>query len=66
LARDKEYSKMLTAGKQSVINYASKRKKEMSRETYGTAMFALHGMSEAQVDFGDILVKRVHGVEEAR
>jgi transposase len=64
LARDKEYSKMLTVGKQSVINYASKRKKEMSRETYGTAMFALHGMSEAQVDFGDILVKRVHGVEE--
>ena len=29
-------------------------------------MFALHAMCEAQVDFGDILVKRINGTEEVR
>lgn len=64
LAKDPEHSTILAVGKQSVINYVSKRKKELNRQTYGTAMFAVHGMSEAQVDFGDILVKRSHGGEE--
>ena len=64
LSKDKEYRKQLTVCKQSVINYVSKRKKEISKQTYGTAMFALHAMSEAQVDFGDILVKRSNGSEE--
>jgi transposase len=64
LARDKEYSQMLTVGKQSVINYVSKRKKELSKQTYNTAMFAVHAMCEAQVDFGDALVKNKHGGEE--
>ena len=64
LAGDAEYSKELRVGKQSVINYVSKRKKELSKQTYDTAMFAMHAMCEAQVDFGDILVKRSHGGEE--
>ena len=64
LAADGEYSRQLTVCKQSVINYVRKRKKEISKQTYDTAMFAIHAMSEAQVDFGDILVKRSHGGEE--
>ena len=64
LAGDGEYSKQLLVGKQSVLNYVNKRKKELLKETYGTAMFALHAMCEAQVDFGEILVKNRHGGEE--
>ena len=64
LSKDAEHSKLLTVCKQSVINYVSKRKKELSRQTYNTAMFAVHAMCEAQVDFGDILVKTKHGAEE--
>ena len=70
LGADAEYSKHLRVCKQSVINYVSKRKKELSKQTNGTlfridtAMFAVHAMCEAQVDFGDILVKRSHGGEE--
>ena len=40
LASDGEYSKQLTVCKQSVINYVRKRKKEISKQTYDTAMFA--------------------------
>jgi len=64
LAKDAEYSTKLTVGKQSVINYVSKRKKEISKQIYSTAMFGVHTMSEAQVDFGDILVKNSRGGEE--
>ena len=64
LESDEKYSKMLKVGKQSIINYVSKRKQEINRETYGTAMYAMHAMSEAQVDFGDILVKNSRGGEE--
>jgi len=64
LAKDAEHSKVLTVGKQSVLNYVNKRKKEMLKQTYNTAMFGMHAMCEAQVDFGDILVKRKHGAEE--
>jgi len=64
LAADGEHSKLLTVGKQSVINYVSKRKKELRRETYSTAMFGVHAMCEAQVDFGDILIKGKNGTEE--
>jgi len=64
LMKDGEHSKLLAVGKQSVINYVRKRKKEMSKQTYNTAMFAVHAMCEAQVDFGDILVKSSRGTEE--
>ena len=64
LKGDKAHSKLLAVGKQSVINYVRKRKKELSRQMYNTAMFAVHAKGEAQVDFGDTLVKRSHGGEE--
>jgi len=64
LTKDKEHKEQLTVGKQSVLNYVNKRKKELLKQTYGTAMFALHAMCEAQVDFGDILVKNKYGGEE--
>ena len=64
LRTDKEHSKLLAVGKQSVINYVGKRKKELCKKTYGTAMFALHAMAEAQVDFGDVLVANKNGTEE--
>jgi phosphoribosyl-ATP pyrophosphohydrolase len=64
LSKDEKYGKQLEVGIQTVIAYVSKRKKELSKETYSTAMFGLHAMSEAQVDFGDILVKMKNGAEE--
>jgi len=63
LRKDKEHSKLLAVGKQTVINYVSQRKKELCKKTYQTAMFALHSMCEAQVDFGDILVASNGGAE---
>ncbi len=61
---DEELGKQLAVGKQSIINYVSKRKKELCKKTYGTAMFGMHAMCEAQVDFGDVLVVNKTGVEE--
>ena len=63
LSRDKNHSKLLAVGKQTVINYVSQRKKELNRATYQTAMFGLHAMCEAQVDFGDVLVADKSGAE---
>jgi transposase len=63
LCKDKEHSKLLAVGKQTVINYVSQRKKELSRATYQTAMFGLHAMCEAQVDFGEVLVAQASGAE---
>lgn len=65
LRGDKELRKLLAVGKQTVINYVSRRKKELSKKTYATAMFGLHSMCEAQVDFGQALVTRSNGAEEA-
>jgi len=65
LKADEELSKLLTVGKQTVINYVSKRKEEISKGTYKTAMFGLHSMCEAQVDFGKALIKGAKGAEEA-
>jgi len=64
LAKDPDYSKKLTVGKQSVINYVRKRKKELNKQIYSTAMFGVHAIGEAQVDFGDILIKNSRGAEE--
>lgn len=64
LRNDSEHSKMLAVGKQTVINYVSQRKKELNKRTYATAMFGLHSMCEAQVDFGKILVVGAGGAEE--
>ena len=64
IAKSEEHSKLLKVGKQTVLNYVNKRKKELYKKTYKTAMFALHSMGEAQVDFGDIIVKMPNGSEE--
>jgi transposase len=64
LYKDKEHGKLLAVGKQTVINYVSRRKKELCKRTYDTAMFGLHSMCEAQVDFGDIIVILPCGAEE--
>ena len=64
LSSHEEHSKLLAVGKQTVINYVSLRKKELCKKTYQTAMFGLHSMCEAQVDFGDVLVVGSGGAEE--
>jgi transposase len=64
ISKDAELRKLLSVGKQTVLNYVNRRKKELCKKTYQTAMFALHSMCEAQVDFGDILVVGKHGAEE--
>ena len=64
LQESKEYSKLLQVGKHTVINYVSQRKKELMKKTYNTAMFGLHSMCEAQVDFGNVLVVANNGSEE--
>jgi hypothetical protein len=61
---DAELSKLLSVGKQTVINYVSRRKEELCKKTYGTAMYGLHSMGYAQVDFGDVIVVRPNGAEE--
>jgi len=65
LAKHPEHSKQLAVGKQTVINYVSRRKKELSKKTYKTAMFGLHSMCEAQVDFGKVIVINRDGAEES-
>jgi transposase len=78
LREGKETGELLAVGKQTVItgvptkpgfgfvgwSYVSRRKKELSKKTYATAMFALHAMCEAQVDFGKVLVAKANGCEE--
>ena len=65
LLKSEEHSQLLAVGKQTVINYVNRRKKELCKQTYSTAMFALHSMCEAQVDFGQALVVTVKGAEES-
>ena len=64
LNEDEELKKQLSVGKQTVMNYVNRRKKELSKKSYETAMFGLHSMCEAQVDFGEILVEGAGGNEE--
>jgi len=64
ITKDEELSKQLSVGLQTVLNYVSRRKKELNHPTYKTAMYALHVMGEAQVDFGQVLVITQHGAEE--
>ena len=64
LCANPEYRELLTAGKNTVMNYVSFRKNELNKKTYDTAMFGLHSMCEAQVDFGKVLVIGSSGAEE--
>jgi transposase len=63
LSEHEEYGKLLVVGKQTVLNYVNKRKAELRRNTYKTAMYGLHAPGWAQVDFGDILVAQSNGAE---
>lgn len=64
LRNHEEHSKQLAVGKQTVLNYVSKRKKELCNKSYNTAMYGLHPMCYAQVDFGEVLVLTASGAEE--
>ena len=64
LLAHKEYSKQLAVGKQTVINYVSRRKEELCKRSQSTAMYGLHPMCYGEVDFGEVLVKGAHGTEE--
>ena len=59
-----EYRELLTVSRSVVMDYVSRRKKELYKKTYDTAMFGLHSMCEAQVDFGKALVIGLSGAEE--
>ena len=63
LYANEELSKLLAVSKKTVMNYVGSRKKELYKKTYDTAMFGLHSMAEAQVDFGKILVIEPNGAE---
>jgi len=64
IVNDKELNKLLVVGKQTVLNYVSQCKKEIYKKNNKTAMYGLHAISEAQVDFGAVLIKTASGVEE--
>ncbi len=51
-----EYEKELTVGQQTVINYVSKRKKELCKSTFDTAIKGYHPPGQAQLDFGEVYV----------
>ena len=54
LSKEKETKDLLLVGKQTVINYVSKAKKELCKSTYDTAILGYHPFGQAQVDFGDV------------
>lgn len=62
LSKEKETTDLLTVGKQSVINYVSKAKKELCKSTYDTAILGYHPFGQAQVDFGDVYAFNANGV----
>jgi len=64
IVADEKLSKLLTVGPQTVRNYVSLRKKELYKKNNKTAMYGLHAMCEAQVDFGDIQIITPSGAEE--
>ena len=64
LRADAKYSKLLEVSDITVRRYVSLRKKELNQKTYGTAMYGLHSMGWAQVDFGDVTISIPCGSEE--
>lgn len=51
---EKEHAKKLTVGQQTVINYVSKKKKELCKSTFDTAIKGYHPPGQAQLDFGEV------------
>ena len=49
-----EHSDKLLVGKQTVINYVTKTKRELCKSVYDTAIFGYHPYGQAQVDFGEV------------
>jgi transposase len=64
LSVHEEHRKLLTVGKGTVVSYVSRRKKELGNKSQNAAMYGLHPMCHAQVDFGEVLVKGKKGAEE--
>lgn len=54
LKADDRYKDKLLVGKQTVINYVTKTKRELCKSVYDTAILAHHDFGEAQIDFGDV------------
>lgn len=49
-----EHGEKLFVGQQTVINYVSKKKKELCKSTYDTAIYGEHPSGWAQLDFGEV------------
>ena len=49
-----EHSDKLLVGKQTVINYVTKTKRELCKSVYDTAILGYHPYGQAQVDFGEV------------
>ncbi|WP_099082815.1 hypothetical protein [Desulforamulus profundi] len=54
LSTEAEFKDKLLVGKQTVINYVSKAKKELGKSVYDTAILGYHVFGEAQLDFGEV------------
>ena len=63
LKKDEEHGKKLKVSQETVTNYVRKRKGEIRHNIYETAMFGLHSRGQAQLDFGEILIKQPNGAE---
>lgn len=61
LKTDDRYKDRLLVGKQTVINYVTKTKRELCKSVYDTAILAYHDFGEAQVDFGDVYAYNSYG-----
>jgi len=54
LRKEKDTKDLLAVGKQTVINYVTKTKKELCKSVYDTAILGEHPCGQAQVDFGEV------------
>ena len=57
-----EYTEQLTVGQQIVINYVSKKKKELCKSTFDTAIRGYHPSGQAQLDFGEVYAYNANNV----
>lgn len=56
LSSEEATKDLLSVGKQTVINYVTKAKKELCKSTYDTAILGYHPHGQAQVDFGEVYI----------
>jgi transposase len=62
LNTEDEFKGQLKVGRQTVINYVSKAKKELTKSTYDTAILGYHPFGQAQLDFGDVYAFNINGI----